>query len=427
MRFLVLGQGGREHAIVRALKLSPSVTEVHALPGSAGISQEALCHQLDLSDGKALEAFVKKYAFDCVVVGPENYLVQGLSDQLRTLGVPVVGPSQIASQLEGSKIFSKEFMVRAGVPTAPFEVVTTVDATMKAATKFTPPFVLKADGLAAGKGVFLCATLAELKTAAEGLFEARTLGSAGLRAILEQFQPGYELSYLILTNGVEGEALPLAQDHKRLGDDDKGPNTGGMGVVGPLRIDAGLRQQIETTIVQPTLRHLHGSGLLYRGVLYIGVMVTKDGPTVLEFNVRFGDPEAQVIMPLLDGDWGYVFSRLAKGEMTPLKWKNLHMACVVQAAPGYPDKPEKGVLIDGDIGYQSASSYFLHAGTKKSETGEWVTDGGRVLNAVGMGSSLKEALSTAYAQAKHVTWRGLQMRKDIGAKAPTQVGADLSS
>lgn len=427
MRFLVLGQGGREHAIIRALKLSPSVTEVHALPGSDGISQEALCHSVDLSDSKAVEAFFKKYDFDCVVVGPENYLVQGLSDQLRSLGVNVVGPSQIAAQLEGSKIFAKEFMVKAGVPTAAFEIVSDVDGTMRAATKFTPPYVLKADGLAAGKGVFLCATLPELKAAAESLFEAKSLGAAGLRAILEQFQPGYELSYLILTNGLEGEALPLAQDHKRLCDEDQGPNTGGMGVVGPLRISQELLNQIQTQIVRPTLRHLHGSGLLYRGVLYIGIMVTKEGPTVLEFNVRFGDPEAQVILPLLDGDWGLVFSRLAKGELTALKWKNVHMACIVQAAPGYPDNPEKGVVIDGDIGFQGSSSYFLHAGTKKSPSGEWVTHGGRVLNSVGMGSSLKEAITNAYNQAKHVAWRGLQMRKDIGSKAPTQVGADLSS
>jgi phosphoribosylamine--glycine ligase len=427
MRFLVIGQGGREHAIVRALKLSPSVTEVHATPGSDGISQEALCHQLDLTDVKAVEAFVKKYAFDCVVVGPENYLVQGLSDQFRALGVATVGPSQIASQLEGSKIFAKEFMVKAGVPTAAYEVVSDVESTMKAAVRFKPPYVLKADGLAAGKGVFLCSTLLELKEAAENLFEARTLGSAGLRAILEQFQGGYELSYLILTNGLDAEALPLAQDHKRLDDGDQGPNTGGMGVVAPLTIDPDLRRQIETRIVSPTLRHLHGSGLLYRGVLYIGVMVTEGGPTVLEFNVRFGDPEAQVIMPLLDGDWGYVFSRLAKGEMTRLRWKNLYMACVVQAAPGYPDNPEKGVLIDGDIGYQSPSSYFLHAGARKTGAGEWVTNGGRILNAIGMGSSLREAIQSAYAQARHVSWRGLRMRKDIGARAPTQVGADLFS
>ena len=416
MRFLVLGQGGREHAIVRALKYSPSVTEVHAVPGSEGISQDAVCHNLDWSDAKAVEGFIKKYAFDCVVVGPELYLVQGVSDQLRALGLPVVGPCQIASQLEGSKIFAKEFMIQAGVPTAKHFVVESVEGTLSQATQFSPPYVLKADGLAAGKGVFLCDSLAELKAAATDLFENKTLGSAGQRALLEQFQEGYELSYLILTNGERAEALPLAQDHKRLNDADKGPNTGGMGVVAPLSIEARLREEIESKIVQPTLRHLQGSGMLYRGVLYIGVMVTPSGPTVLEFNVRFGDPEAQVIMPLLEGDWGYVFAQLAKGEMVPLQWKDLHMACVVLAAPGYPEAPAKGVAIEGDVGFQSASSYFLHAGTSRLASGQWATQGGRVLNAVGIGSSLPEAVKAAYAQARHVQWRGLQMRQDIGAK-----------
>lgn len=416
MRFLVIGQGGREHALVRALKYSPSVTEVHAVPGSQGISQDAICHELDLSDAKAVESFVKKYHFDCVVVGPENHLVQGLSDLLRSLGVDVVGPSQIASQLEGSKVFAKEFMVQAGVPTAKYVVVEDVEATLKAATQFTPPYVLKADGLAAGKGVFLCDTLADLKVAATDLFEKKTLGAAGRRALLEQFQGGYEVSYLILTNGERAEALPLAQDHKRLADGDQGPNTGGMGVVAPLTLEPGLREVIETQIVQPTLRHLQGSGLLYRGVLYIGVMVTPSGPTVLEFNVRFGDPEAQVILPLLEGDWGYVFSKLAKGELVPLQWKDLYMTCVVQAAPGYPEAPAKGVVIEGDLGWQSPSSYFLHAGTAKSPSGQWVTNGGRVLNAIAMGSSMREAIKAAYAQAEHVQWRGLQMRNDIGAK-----------
>lgn len=416
MRFLVLGQGGREHALIRALKFSPSVTEVHACPGSDGISQEAICHKVDLGDAKAVETFVKKYQFDCVVVGPENYLVAGIADQLRALGVEVVGPSQIAAQLEGSKIFSKEFMVRAGVPTAPFEIVDNVADTLRAAQKFTPPYVLKADGLAAGKGVFLCATLPELKAAAEALFEQKTLGVAGLRALLEQYQDGYELSYLVLTNGSEFEALPLAQDHKRLGDGDTGPNTGGMGVVGPMMIDAALREQIDSLIVRPSVRNLSGSGLLYRGVLYIGVMVTPKGPTVLEYNVRFGDPEAQVIMPLLDGDWGYVFSRLAHGEMSPMKWKNLQMACVVLAAQGYPDAPVQDAVIEGDLGYQGASSYFLHAGTAKKD-GHWVTNGGRVLNAIGMGSSRAEALREAYSQAKHAQWRGQLMRSDIGAKS----------
>lgn len=414
-----MGSGGREHALVRALKYSPSVSEVHAVPGSAGISQDAICHSIDLTDSKAVEAFVKTYQFECVVVGPENYLVSGLSDQLRSLGVNVVGPSQLAAQLEGSKIFSKEFMVRAGVPTANYEIVEDVAGTLKHAQRFDAPYVLKADGLAAGKGVYVCATLEELKAAAEFLFEQKGLGQAGRRALLEEFQKGYEISFLILTNGEGFQALPLAQDHKRLKDGDKGPNTGGMGVVTPVPLAQDLREQIEVSIVEPTLRTIQGDGLLYRGVLYIGLMITENGPKVIEYNVRFGDPECQTMLPLLDGDWGLVFNALASGQITKLKWKPLSVACVVLAAPGYPDNPEKGVAIQGDLGYQAASSYFLHAGTLKKPSGEWGTNGGRVLNSIGIGSSMDEALKAAYAQAKMVTWKGIQFRKDIGANAPT--------
>jgi len=415
MRFLVLGQGGREHAIVRALKFSASVQAIHACPGSEGISQDALCHNIDVTDSKALETFIKHHQFDCVVVGPEKYLVQGISDTLRGLGVDVVGPSQAASQLEGSKIFAKEFLSGAGMPTAAYEVVDNVADTLKAATKFAPPYVLKADGLADGKGVFICATLPELKSAAESLFEKKALGMAGHRAILEQSLSGYELSYLILTNGQQAERLPLAQDHKRLMDGDQGPNTGGMGVVGPIRIDSELDERIDREIVQPCLRHLQGSGLLYRGVLYIGIMVTPEGPKVLEFNCRFGDPEAQVIMPQLEGDWGYVFSKLSKGELIPMKWKSVNVACVVMASPGYPSAPKKGVPIEGDLGSQTASSYFLFAGAAKSE-GRWVTNGGRILNSIGVGQTLEQALKAAYSQASRVKWQGLQMRSDIGSR-----------
>lgn len=416
MRFLVLGQGGREHAIIRALKYSPSVTEIHASPGSDGISRDAICHQVDLNDAKAVESFVKRHQFDCVIVGPEKYLVQGISDLLRSMGVSVVGPSQAASQLEGSKIFAKEFMVGAGIPTAAYEVVSDVASTLRAAQKFSPPYILKADGLADGKGVFICPTLAELKTSAENIFEKKTLGMAGQRALLEQALHGFELSYLILTNGHQAERLPLAQDHKRLKEGDEGPNTGGMGVVGPIKIDVDLESKIEKEIIEPCLRHLQGSGLLYRGVLYIGIMVTPDGPKVLEFNTRFGDPEAQVLLPQLDGDWGYVFSKLSKGEMVPLKWKPTNVACVVLASPGYPSDPKKGVVIEGDLGAHTASSYFLFAGVGKSAQGQWVTNGGRVLNSIGLGTNLQEAIQAAYDQARNVKWPGLQMRKDIGKK-----------
>lgn len=414
MRFLVIGQGGREHAIVRALKYSPSVADVHAAPGSAGISQDAVCHDLDLSNDDQLRSFLQRHVFDCVVIGPEAHLVDGLSDRIRALGVDVVGPSQASARLEGSKVFAKEFMARAGIPTAAFEVVDDVASAMEAAARFTPPYVLKADGLAAGKGVYICPTLEELQRAARGLFEDRVLGPAGSRAVLEQYQTGFEVSYLLLTNGERAEALPLAQDHKRLRDGNEGPNTGGMGVIAPMVLPEILRRKIDEQVVVPCLREIHGSGLLYRGVLFIGLMITPSGPSVLEFNVRLGDPEAQVILPLLDGDWGYVFGRLARGELVPLQWRNLCQACVVMAAPGYPDRPEKGVPIEGDLGFHGNSSYFLHAGTAKSPGGQWVTSGGRVLNAVGMGSDLKEAVAAAYAQAGHVKWRGMQMRVDIG-------------
>jgi len=416
MRFLIIGQGGREHAIVHALKFSSQVSEVHAIPGSEGIAQEAICHNLDFGDTTAVQSFFAKYKFDCVVIGPEVHLVQGVADQLRALGQNVVGPSQIAAQLEGSKVFSKEFMIQAGVPTAASEVVEDVATTLKAAARFKPPYVLKADGLAAGKGVFICANLPELKQSAEFIFEQNGLGQAGRRALLEEFQEGYELSYLILTNGSEFQALPITQDHKRLRDGDEGPNTGGMGVVGPVAISEELRQQIEERIVRPTLRHLSGGGLLYRGVLYIGLMITPKGPSVIEYNVRFGDPECQVILPLLNGDWAETFFKLAKGEITPLRWKQMHVACVVLAAPGYPESVEKGVVIEGDLGRQSASGYFLHAGTGRNKGGEWITSGGRVLNAIGTGGTLREAVNAAYDQAKHVNWKGIRIRRDIGAK-----------
>lgn len=416
MKVLVVGQGGREHAIARALRLSPSVTEVHVLPGNLGFSAEALCHDIKPSDSTAVLALIKKTAIDLVVVGPEVHLAEGLSDELRQQGVLVFGPSQHAAQLESSKIFAKQFMKEAGVPTSDFKVVTSVEETMAAAGSFKAPFVLKADGLAAGKGVFICKTQEELKAHARSLFEEKSLGKAGDKAILEEFQDGWELSFLVLTDGRDYRPMPLSQDHKRLGEGDEGPNTGGMGVVAPLKIDPELEQQIHDEILTGTIRLLKNKGFLYRGVLYVGVIVTADGPKVLEYNVRFGDPEAQVVMPLLNGDWGEVMMAIAKGNLGELKWKPLATACVVLASEGYPENSVKGTVVEGDIQFQSPSSYFLHAGTSRNEQGQWVTNGGRVLNAIGIGSNLKEAIDNAYMQAQKVSWQGVQMRKDIGQK-----------
>lgn len=414
MKVLVIGQGGREHAIVHAFSQSQSITEIHAVPGSDGMRREALCHDLDWKNAEAIIQFCLKTEIDFVFIGPEDPLVFGLSDQLRERGILVVGPSKEAAQLEGSKIFSKDFMKEAQVPTSRFEVVSNLAETAQAAAHFTAPYVLKADGLAAGKGVFICKTLEDLKTAAHDLFEKRILGDAGNTALLEQFMPGWELSYLVLTNGSQWQTLPLAQDHKRLLDNDEGPNTGGMGTIAPMKIDEKLRQEIEIKIVKPSIELLAKKNLTYRGILFIGVMVTDLGPQVLEYNCRFGDPETQVILPLIDGDLGEIFKSLAQGKLSPIKQKNLNAACVVMAAPGYPMNPEKNLPIDGNLDFQSEFSYFLHAGTKKSNEGKWLTNGGRILNSIGLGTTKEEALRQAYAQSEKAKWMGMQKRTDIG-------------
>lgn len=420
MKVLVVGQGGREHALVRALRSSPSVVEVHALSGNDGMERIARCHHaVSWEKFDDVNALIRREGIDLVVVGPEVPLAGGLSDALRAQGVVVFGPSAEAARLESSKVFSKEFMIEAGVPTARSEVVASVEDVRRAAVRFVPPYVLKADGLAAGKGVVICKTMEELEAAARDFFVKRIFrgpeSDAGSCALLEEFSPGYEVSYLVLTNGRDFEPLIPAQDHKRLRDGDEGPNTGGMGVVAPMPLDAALRERIDDEIARPVIRHLEKRGLLYRGVLYIGLMITPSGPSVIEFNVRFGDPEAQVILPLLEGDWAQVFKRIALGELPRLQWKTMASACVVLAAEGYPDNPVKGAVISGDPLSGSESRYFLHAGTKFDSSRGWTTAGGRVLNAIGLGATVSEALSNAYAQAQEVSWPGLQLRRDIGA------------
>ena len=414
MKVLIIGQGGREHALVYALSQSPSVSEIHAIPGSDGMAREAICHSLNINNHEDIIQFCLKMQIHYVFIGPEEPLVNGLSDSLRDRGILVVGPSQAAAKLEASKIFSKQFMREAQIPTAQFEIVNSVESTLAQKHKFTAPFVLKADGLAAGKGVFICKDELELENAARDLFEKKILGEAGSEALLEQFMPGWELSFLILTNGQDYEALPLAQDHKRLLDGDQGPNTGGMGTVAPLKIDDELLKKIETKIVQPTVQLLKEKNLLYRGVLFLGLMITEQGPQLLEYNCRFGDPETQVILPLIEGDLGKIFHDLAVGKLQKIKQKNIFASCVVMAAPGYPMHPERNILISGDLQTSTASSYFLHAGTRKDNQGHWLTNGGRVLNALGLGSSRQESLDTAYAQMKKAQWMGLQARSDIG-------------
>jgi phosphoribosylamine--glycine ligase len=428
-RVLVVGQGGREHAIVRQIAQNKNIEKVYALPGSDGMlsSPKVECVKLPLARSAfpAVIEFAKTQNVDLVVIGPEQPLADGLSDLARQAGLVVFGPSAEGARLEASKIHAKELMLAAGVRTARSFVVATVAETLKAATHFKPPYVLKADGLAAGKGVFIEKTLEGLTRAAKFLFEQRGLGEAGQRALLEEFSPGIELSHLVLTNGRAHVAMPAARDHKRLLDGDEGPNTGGMGVVAPVPLAPGLFEKIENDVVSPVIREIEKRGIVFRGVLYFGLMLTPEGPSVLEFNTRFGDPEAQVLMALLDekagSSWVDVMDTIARGDMpTPVWAKGRSVACLVLAAEGYPDDPISGVAISGlsetgALQSEMKNAWVIHAGTRKNHNGNFETNGGRVLNIVATSeTSLREAVACAYGLAEHVQWSGRQLRKDIG-------------
>jgi phosphoribosylamine--glycine ligase len=415
MNFLIVGSGGREHAIAKVLKSSKKVSQIFAIPGSDGISTLAQVTPIAIDDHVAICEFAMQNKIDCIVIGPEVPLADGLSDELRKNGLKVFGPSRQAAQLEASKIISKNFMLSAKIPTARSWKVTTVSEVETFAQQTKAPYVLKADGLAAGKGVYICKKLSDLIDAATDLFEKKVLGAAGEAALLEEFTAGYELSYLILTNGKDYEPLLLAQDHKRLNDGDEGPNTGGMGTIAPMKISQELDQKIRTEIFDPVMLELQKQKLFYRGVLFVGLMITPNGPSVLEFNVRFGDPETQVILPLLDGDWADVLMSVANGEVPRLKWSQKFATCIVLAAENYPENPKKNVVIHGiDEAQDSNSNYLLHAGTQKNSDGEWVTQGGRVMNVVGIGDDLAESQKLAYALAQTIRWPQMQFRKDIG-------------
>lgn len=432
-RVLVIGQGGREHAIVRQIAQNSSIETVYVVPGSDGIAGapkvECAAMSLESIGFAGLVSFAKEKRIDLVIIGPEQPLADGFADVAREAGLRVFGPSKEGARLEASKIHAKDLMKAAGVRTARSFVVTTVEETIAASANFKPPYVLKADGLAAGKGVFIEKTLEGLKTAARFLFEERGLGAAGHSALLEEFSPGVELSHLVLTNGKGFVSMPAARDHKRLLDDDEGPNTGGMGVVAPVPLEDGLLEKIERDVVAPVIREIEKRGIVFRGVLYFGLMLTPEGPSVLEFNTRFGDPEAQVLMTLLDEragpNWVRILTEIADGNLPSAVWsKTRSVACLVLAAEGYPDHPVKGVVISGlnakgelksMTTRESEASYVIHAGTKRDLSGDFVTNGGRVLNVVGYSDrGLAAALGLAYAASENITWKGRQIRRDIG-------------
>lgn len=413
MKVLVVGSGCREHAIIQALLEDKRTEAVYSLPERTSLKETIGLPSSFLNDRKVLTDYLKKEGVKLIVVGPEQPLVEGLSDFLREKGFKVFGPCAKSAQLEGSKIFAKQFMKEQGIPTASYHKVTSVSETLRFSENFFPPFVLKADGLAGGKGVFICRDRKELEEKSHFLFEKKAFGPAGEKALLEDFQSGQEISVFVITNGESYSLLPVAQDYKRLYDKQEGPNTGGMGAVAPISISSDLIKNIENLIVKPTLKGLKENKTTYRGILYLGLMVNKHFPKVLEYNVRFGDPEAQVLLPLLDGSWLDVFYKVACGDLPDLKWKKLYSACVVLCAENYPEGPIKESPIEGFIYHKKPNSWFIHGSLSRNEE-QWFTKGGRVLNAVAIGKNREEAVQRAYQHIEKISWTGMHYRKDIG-------------
>ena len=422
MKILVIGSGAREHAIAWKLSRERDVTSVVCAPGNPGIAGVAKCIPVDLTNIRDLLAVATREGVDLTVVGPEVPLSLGVSDLFAEHGLAIVGPSKAAAALESSKGFAKEFMARHAIPTARFRVCDSADAALASvdAGEFGFPVVVKADGLAAGKGVVIAESQAEAKAAIHASMVDRRFGEAGSSVVLEEFLVGEEASYFVLADGTEFIPLGSAQDHKRVFDDDKGPNTGGMGAFAPSPlVTPELERRIQDEIVRPVLAGMAAEGRPFRGFLYPGLMITADGPKVIEFNVRFGDPEAEVILPMLDEDLSWLLGAAATGALPSraARFRNQPHVCVVLAAGGYPDATETGRSISGvDAASAVPDALVFHAGTTRRD-GQLVTSGGRVLTVVGSGPTYREAIDVAYRAASAIQFDGLQMRRDIGRRA----------
>ncbi len=419
MKVLVVGGGGREHALCWKLKRSPSVREVVCAPGNPGIARDARCEPVSASDIDGLVELAKREHPDLVVVGPEAPLVAGLADRLRDAGIRVFGPNADAARLEGSKSFSKALMREAGVPTARFETHTDPDAAERTIRAWGAPIVVKASGLAAGKGVIVARTVEEAVRAARDMLSGNAFGEAGHEVVIEEFLEGEEASCLFLVSGEAIVPLDSSQDHKALLDGDQGPNTGGMGAYSPAPcVTSEIADRVLHEIARPTIAALKSRGIEFIGTLYAGVMLTAEGPKVLEFNVRFGDPECQPLMARLKSDLGEVLLAAAEGRLVerPLEWDERAALCVVVASRGYPGAFEKGQEIRGLDEIERAGAIVFHAGTALID-GRIVNAGGRVLGVTALGDTVAEAQAKAYAALAHLDWPGGFYRRDIGWRA----------
>lgn len=419
MKILVIGNGGREHAIVWRLARDAGGHELYCAPGNAGTAALAANLPIGAEDLPAIVAWAKANRPDLTVVGPEAPLCAGLTDLLEAEGLRVFGPSKAAARLEGSKAFAKEVMTAAGVPTARAAVFTDSEAAVAALGDFGLPVVIKADGLAAGKGVVIAQTRAEAETAIRDMLDGGRFGAAGAEVLLEEFLEGEEASVFALCDGERVALLPAAQDHKRVNDGDEGPNTGGMGAYTPAPIATPeVMGAVRDQVVLPTLRELRRRGVAYRGVLFCGLMIGPKGVRVLEFNCRFGDPETEAVLTSLGGDLAPILLACAEGRLDPAAVRVLPgaAATVVMAAPGYPGAYPKNLPISGTEAAEAAGCVVFHAGTALRE-GRLVTSGGRVLAVTARGADLRAAVDAAYAGVAKIHFEGAHFRRDIAAKA----------
>lgn len=416
MNILVIGSGGREHALFWKLSESPQTERIYAIPGNPGMGEMT---DIAVTDNAAILQFAKEKDIGLVVVGPEVPLMNGLVDDLEAAGIPAFGPRANAAEIEGSKSFAKDLMKKYGIPTARYEVFAEAEAARAYIRSEGTPIVVKADGLAAGKGVVVAMTEQEALDAVDAIMENNSFGDAGARVVIEEFMEGEEASLLAFTDGTVIRPMISAQDHKRAFDGDKGPNTGGMGTYAPAPVmTPELTERAVEEILKPTISAMEKEGRAYRGCLYLGLMITADGPKVVEFNARFGDPETQVVLPLLDGDLVQIMHACAGGTLAdvPIRWKDGAAVCVVLAAGGYPASYEKGNEIYGIGNAEKLGALVFHAGTAK-KNGKIVTNGGRVLGVVGMGKDIASAVQSAYDAVDQISFKGEYHRKDIAHRA----------
>ena len=418
MKVLVIGGGGREHAICWKLSKSPKVDELYCAPGNAGIAEVAKCVDIGVMDFEKMADFAKKEAFDLVVVGPDDPLAGGIVDVLEEKGLRVFGPRKNAAILEGSKAFSKDLMKKYGIPTAAYETFDTPEAALNYLETAPVPIVLKADGLALGKGVLICNTREEAKEGVKTLMLDKQFGHAGDRIVVEQFMTGREVSVLSFVDGKTIKIMTSAQDHKRAKDGDQGLNTGGMGTFSPSPFyTKEVDEFCKKYIYQPSVDAMKKEGRTFKGIIFFGLMLTADGPKVLEYNARFGDPETQVVLPRMKNDIVEVFEACIDGTLNQieLEFEDNAAVCVVLASDGYPVKYEKGFKIHGLEKFKDADGYYVfHAGTKFDEDGDIVTNGGRVLGVTAKGKDLKEARANAYKATEWIDFANKYMRHDIG-------------